>query len=129
MHIVGLKRITAKQLALSSQTLAAVQALIPSVSRRCSEALTDRQRVMLGEFDKVKDDYRKHRQDIVDKLVAIMRDVWARSNMVRRGVVSRGAVAAARVRSHTPLYRLQDMPWHVRARSRTVRGARRVYRH
>ena len=85
MHVVGLKRITAKQLALSSQTLTAVQVLIPSVAARCSEALTERQKVMLTEFEKVEGDYRKHRQGIIDKLVAIMRDVWSRSSMVSVG--------------------------------------------
>lgn len=82
MQVVGLKRITAKQLALASQTLGAVLALIPSVASRCSACVTERQRVLLGEFEKVAEDYRRHRQDIVDKLVAIMRDVWARSHMV-----------------------------------------------
>lgn len=86
MQVVGLKRITAKQLGLASQTLVAVLALVPCIASRCAVVLSERQRLLLSEFDKVKEDYRRHRQDIVDKLVAIMRDVWARSHM--------------------------DMPWH-----------------
>ncbi|CAN8095517.1 unnamed protein product [Discula destructiva] len=70
----GLRNITTRHLASSSQALAFIAALIPYVRefvRRhagSGGALT----VLMGEFDKVKRDYQEHMQTIYDKLVEIM---------------------------------------------------------
>lgn len=70
----GLRNITTRHLASSSQALAFIAALIPYVRefvRRhagSGGALSG----LMGEFDKVKRDYQEHMQTIYDKLVEIM---------------------------------------------------------
>ncbi|KDN53271.1 Vps54-domain-containing protein [Tilletiaria anomala UBC 951] len=74
MRSAGLKNITAKHLALASQSLSVVIALIPYIRETVRRHLTARQAVMLTEFDKLKRDYQEHQYEIHAKLVAIMSD-------------------------------------------------------
>ncbi|THH06493.1 hypothetical protein EW145_g4050 [Phellinidium pouzarii] len=74
MRSAGLKNITAKHLALASQSLSIVIALIPYVRECYRRHLNPKQAVMLIEFDKLKRDYQEHQQEIHSKLVAIMGD-------------------------------------------------------
>ena len=82
MRSAGLKNITARHLALASQTLALMIALLRPLRRAIERHLTGAQTVLLAEFDKLERDYREHRNEIHAKLVAIMSDrvqVHARS--------------------------------------------------
>jgi hypothetical protein len=54
MRSAGLKNITAKHLALASQSLSAVMALIPYVRETLRRHLSSKQAVMLVEFDRLK---------------------------------------------------------------------------
>jgi vacuolar protein sorting-associated protein 54 len=54
MRSAGLKNITAKHLALASQSLSVVVALIPYVREFIRRHLSSKQAVMLVEFDKLK---------------------------------------------------------------------------
>lgn len=70
----GLRNITTRHLASSSQALAFVATLIPYVRefvrRHAGSGVATS--VLMGEFDKVKRDYQEHMQTIFDKLVEIM---------------------------------------------------------
>lgn len=70
----GLKNITTRHLASSSQALAFVATLIPYVREfvRRHAGSGGAPSVLMGEFDKVKRDYQEHMQTIFDKLVEIM---------------------------------------------------------
>ncbi|KAK0211003.1 Vps54-like protein-domain-containing protein [Desarmillaria ectypa] len=72
MRSAGLKNITAKHLALASQSLSIVIALIPYVRETFRRHLSSKQAVMLVEFDKLKRDYQEHQNEIHAKLIAIM---------------------------------------------------------
>ncbi|KAJ2933793.1 hypothetical protein H1R20_g3290, partial [Candolleomyces eurysporus] len=74
MRSAGLKNITAKHLALASQSLSVVFELIPYVRENFRRHLSQKQAVMLVEFDKLKRDYQEHQNEIHAKLVAIMGD-------------------------------------------------------
>lgn len=74
MRSAGLRNITAKHLALASQSLSVVVALIPYIREFIRRHLNPRQAVMLVEFDKLKRDYQEHQNEIHAKLVAIMAD-------------------------------------------------------
>ena len=74
MRSAGLKNITAKHLALASQSLSVVVALIPYIREFIRRHLSPKQAVMLTEFDKLKRDYQEHQNEIHAKLVAIMSD-------------------------------------------------------
>ncbi|KAL2197622.1 Vps54-like protein-domain-containing protein [Corynascus similis CBS 632.67] len=70
----GLKNITTKHLALASQALAFIAAIIPHVRefvRRHCGSVTAAPGVM-GEFDKVRRAFQEHQNNIYDKLVEIM---------------------------------------------------------
>ncbi|KAB5531254.1 Vps54-like protein-domain-containing protein [Coniochaeta sp. 2T2.1] len=71
----GLKNITTKHLALASQALGFIAALVPHVRefvrRHCSGPGATVSSVM-GEFDKVRRLYQEHQNSIYDKLVEIM---------------------------------------------------------
>ncbi|KAI9224913.1 hypothetical protein BC828DRAFT_241260 [Blastocladiella britannica] len=70
----GLKSISAKHLAITSQTLATVLALIPSIKATMAANFTDRQTAFLGDYDKVTKDYTDHQAEVYAKLVAIMEE-------------------------------------------------------
>ncbi|WWD16451.1 hypothetical protein CI109_100877 [Kwoniella shandongensis] len=74
MRSAGLKNITAKHLALASQSLSVIVALIPYIREFVRRHLSPKQAVMLTEFDKLKRDYQEHQNEIHAKLVAIMSD-------------------------------------------------------
>ncbi|BGP29936.1 hypothetical protein JCM10296v2_001688 [Rhodotorula toruloides] len=74
MRSAGLKNITAKHLALASQALSIMIALIPYIRECVRRHLNPKQAVMLTEFDKLKRDYQEHQYEIYAKLVAIMSD-------------------------------------------------------
>ncbi len=70
----GLKNITTKHLALASQALAFIAAIIPHVRefvrRHCGTGTTAS--TVMGEFDKVRRAFQEHQNNIYDKLVEIM---------------------------------------------------------
>ncbi|OCF43342.1 hypothetical protein I317_02780 [Kwoniella heveanensis CBS 569] len=74
MRSAGLKNITAKHLALASQSLSIIISLIPYIREFVRRHLSPKQAVMLTEFDKLKRDYQDHQNEIHAKLVAIMSD-------------------------------------------------------
>ncbi|KZT57023.1 Vps54-domain-containing protein [Calocera cornea HHB12733] len=74
MRSAGLKNITAKHLALASQSLSIMISLIPYVREAFRRHLSPTQAVMLTEFDKLKRDYQEHQNEIHAKLIAIMGD-------------------------------------------------------
>jgi vacuolar protein sorting-associated protein 54 len=74
MRSAGLSNITAKHLALASQSLSVMITLIPYVRETVRRHLSPKQAVMLIEFDKLKRDYQEHQFEIHSKLVAIMSD-------------------------------------------------------
>ncbi|PPQ93257.1 hypothetical protein CVT25_015255 [Psilocybe cyanescens] len=74
MRSAGLKNITAKHLALASQSLSIVFELIPYVREAFRRHLGQKHSVLLVEFDKLKRDYQEHQNEIHSKLVAIMGD-------------------------------------------------------
>ncbi|KAI0341623.1 Vps54-domain-containing protein [Trametopsis cervina] len=74
MRSAGLKNITAKHLALASQSLSIMISLIPYVREAFRRHLNQKQAVMLIEFDKLKRDYQEHQNEIHAKLIAIMGD-------------------------------------------------------
>ncbi|KAH9848897.1 Vps54-like protein-domain-containing protein [Lenzites betulinus] len=74
MRSAGLKNITAKHLALASQSLAIMISLAPYIREAFRRHLSQKQAVMLIEFDKLKRDYQEHQNEIHAKLIAIMGD-------------------------------------------------------
>ncbi|KAM0755447.1 hypothetical protein T439DRAFT_375809 [Meredithblackwellia eburnea MCA 4105] len=74
MRSAGLKNITAKHLALASQALSIMIALIPYIRETLRRHFNPKQAVMLIEFDKLKRDFQEHQNEIHAKLVAIMSD-------------------------------------------------------
>ncbi|PSR80583.1 Vps54-like protein-domain-containing protein [Coniella lustricola] len=70
----GLRNITTRHLASSSQALSFVAALIPYVREfvRRHAGSSAAASALMGDFDKVKRDYQEHTQTIYDKLVEIM---------------------------------------------------------
>lgn len=77
MRSAGLKNITAKHLALASQSLAVMVALIPKLKECISGHLTPKQNSHLLEFDRIVSDYKDHQGEIHAKLVAIMNERFA----------------------------------------------------
>lgn len=74
MRSAGLRVITAKHLALASQSLSIVIALVPYIRETFRRHLSLQQAVMLTEFDRLKRDYQEHQNEIHAKLIAIMGD-------------------------------------------------------
>ncbi|KAF9584918.1 hypothetical protein BGW38_004669 [Lunasporangiospora selenospora] len=72
MRSAGLKNITAKHLALASQSLSVFATLIPYIKDWIRSKMTDKQMVMLTEFDRILRDFQEHQNEIHSKLVAIM---------------------------------------------------------
>ncbi|KXS21457.1 Vps54-domain-containing protein [Gonapodya prolifera JEL478] len=71
---VGLKTITAKHLALASQSLAVVIALIPFLKHFFLKNLANKQSPLIGDFDKKVKDLQDHQSQIHQKLVSIMNE-------------------------------------------------------
>ena len=74
MRSAGLKNITAKHLALASQSLSIMISLIPYIRECLRRHLRAKQAIILVDFDKLKRDYQEHQYEIHAKLVAIMGD-------------------------------------------------------
>ena len=74
MRSAGLKNITAKHLALASQSLSIMISLIPYIRETVRRHLSSKQAVLLTEFDKLRRDFQEHQYEIHAKLVAIMSD-------------------------------------------------------
>ncbi|PKY28264.1 Vps54-domain-containing protein [Rhizophagus irregularis] len=72
MKSAGLKNITAKHLALASQSLGLMTILIPFIRECIRYSLNAKQAVMLTEFDRIKRDYINHQNEVHGKLVSIM---------------------------------------------------------
>ncbi|KAF9424983.1 hypothetical protein BGZ94_007949 [Podila epigama] len=72
MRSAGLKNITAKHLALASQSLSVFATLIPYIKDWIRSKMTDKQMVMLTEFDRILRDFQEHQNEIHAKLVSIM---------------------------------------------------------
>ncbi|KAI8387445.1 Vps54-like protein-domain-containing protein [Blakeslea trispora] len=77
MRSAGLKNITAKHLALASQSLAVMIALIPKLKHCVHQLLPNASSSLLTEFDRAVEDYRNHQGEIHSKLVAIMNERFA----------------------------------------------------
>ncbi|OWZ27431.1 hypothetical protein C343_05816 [Cryptococcus neoformans C23] len=74
MRSAGLKNITAKHLALASQSLSVVVALMDSFKELGKRFMGERWGILEGEFGKLRRDYEEHQNEIHLKLVAIMAD-------------------------------------------------------
>ncbi|KAG9127531.1 hypothetical protein FRC07_012684 [Ceratobasidium sp. 392] len=74
LRSAGLKNITARHLALASQSLTVMVTLIPYVRETFRRHLSPKQAVMLIEFDKLKRDFQEHQNEIYAKLISIMGD-------------------------------------------------------
>ncbi|RKP35220.1 Vps54-like protein-domain-containing protein [Dimargaris cristalligena] len=68
----GLKSITAKHIALASQSLGLVITLLPYVRECLRQTLTTHQEKLLIEFDRILKDYREHQSELHNNLVTIM---------------------------------------------------------
>ncbi|KAK3827581.1 MAG: Vps54-like protein-domain-containing protein [Benniella sp.] len=74
MRSAGLKNITAKHLALASQSLSVIATLMPFIKDWIRAKMSDKQMVMLTEFDRILRDFQEHQNEIYAKLVAIMQE-------------------------------------------------------
>uniref|UniRef100_A0A6N2K5X8 Vacuolar protein sorting-associated protein 54 C-terminal domain-containing protein n=1 Tax=Salix viminalis TaxID=40686 RepID=A0A6N2K5X8_SALVM len=87
MQVSGLKSITSKHLALASQVIGFVYAIIPVSKFLCASCLSKeirrvlflkvpeaRKVLLLSEIDRVAQDYKVHQEEILTKLVQIMRE-------------------------------------------------------
>ncbi|KAG0368773.1 hypothetical protein BGZ54_001197 [Gamsiella multidivaricata] len=94
MRSAGLKNITAKHLALASQSLSVFATLIPYVKDWIRSKMTDKQMVMLTEFDRILRDFQEHQNEIHAKLVTIMTERLAlhMRSMVNPAVVDYDAL-------------------------------------
>ncbi|KAL1919276.1 uncharacterized protein VTP21DRAFT_1968 [Calcarisporiella thermophila] len=74
MRSAGLKNITAKHLALASQSLGATVALIPFIKEFIRHHLPPGQAGIVLEFDRIAKDFCNHQSEIHAKLVSIMNE-------------------------------------------------------
>ncbi|PIA43803.1 hypothetical protein AQUCO_01800091v1 [Aquilegia coerulea] len=75
MQVSGLKSITAKHLALASQVISFVYAIIPDIKHILFVRVPEsRKTLLVMEIDRVAQDYKVHRDEIHTKLVQIMRE-------------------------------------------------------
>ncbi|KAI3741427.1 hypothetical protein L1987_59099 [Smallanthus sonchifolius] len=75
MQVSGLKSITSKHLALTSQVVSFVHAIIPEIRRILFLKVPEtRKGLLLSEIERVSQDYKVHRGEIHTKLVQIMRE-------------------------------------------------------
>ncbi|KAI9359276.1 Vps54-like protein-domain-containing protein [Zopfochytrium polystomum] len=68
----GLKNINAGHIALASQSIGAMLALIPHLRAAIECKLPPKQKVLLSDFDRLSKDYKDHQTELFAKLVAIM---------------------------------------------------------
>ncbi|GAB2221813.1 hypothetical protein Drorol1_Dr00013003 [Drosera rotundifolia] len=75
MQVSGLKSITSKHLALASQVISFIYAIIPDIREALFLKVQDaRKQLLKSEIDRVAQDYKVHRDEIHTKLVQIMRE-------------------------------------------------------
>ncbi|XP_038982689.1 vacuolar protein sorting-associated protein 54, chloroplastic [Phoenix dactylifera] len=75
MQVSGLKSITSKHLALASQIISFIYAIIPDIRRVLFSKIPEaRKALLMSEIDRVAQDYKIHRDEIHTKLVQIMRE-------------------------------------------------------
>ncbi|KAI8336713.1 Vps54-like protein-domain-containing protein [Chlamydoabsidia padenii] len=74
MRSAGLKNISAKHLALASQSVGVMIALTPSLKDCVGRYMPAKHMVLLSEFDRVGNDFKGHQQEIHVKLVSIMNE-------------------------------------------------------
>ncbi|KAI8144882.1 Vps54-like protein-domain-containing protein [Fennellomyces sp. T-0311] len=74
MRSAGLKNISAKHLALASQSVGIMIGLIPSLKECVRRHMPAKHTVLLSEFDRILKDYQEHQSEIHAKLVAIMNE-------------------------------------------------------
>lgn len=75
MQVSGLKSITSKHLALASQVISFIHAIIPEIRRILFMKVPEtRKSLLLLEMDRVAQDYKVHQDEIHSKLVQIMRE-------------------------------------------------------
>ncbi|KAK9724091.1 hypothetical protein RND81_05G047600 [Saponaria officinalis] len=73
MQVSGLKSITSKHLALASQVISFVYAIIPDIRQVLFLKVPENRKALLhSEMDRVAQDYKHHRDEIHNKLVQIM---------------------------------------------------------
>ena len=76
VQTAGLRRITARHLAVAAQTLDALLALLPSIRGSLVMRLPPAQHVLLQELARVTADFMQHEQRILAKFVSIVRDLF-----------------------------------------------------
>ncbi|KAI7729170.1 hypothetical protein M8C21_019673, partial [Ambrosia artemisiifolia] len=75
MQVSGLKSITSKHLALASQVISFVHAIMPEIRKVLFLKVPEtRKGLLLSEIERVSQDYKVHRDEIHTKLVQIMRE-------------------------------------------------------
>ncbi|ETW00489.1 hypothetical protein H310_07104 [Aphanomyces invadans] len=74
MQVAHLKSISAKHLGLASQSLEVIVAFIPHIKFQLAALLTQRQKLLLDELDKVLQDYVEHNDKIFGKFISIVED-------------------------------------------------------
>lgn len=74
MQSAGLKNITAKHLALASQSIGIMVVLVPRLKECVSSYMSSKQADLLSEFDRIMRDYANHQNEIHIKLVSIMNE-------------------------------------------------------
>ncbi|KAI9090080.1 Vps54-like protein-domain-containing protein [Phlyctochytrium arcticum] len=74
MRSAGLKNISAKHIALAAQALGAIVAIIPHLKDHLSKHLPVKQKILLGDFDRLLRDYRDHQSELYGKLLSIMEE-------------------------------------------------------
>ncbi|KAE8895743.1 hypothetical protein PF005_g2197 [Phytophthora fragariae] len=74
MQVARLKSISARHLALASQSLELSMTLIPHIKAALAAHFTDRQKLLLDEFDRVLRDYAEHNEKIFSKFTSIVED-------------------------------------------------------
>ncbi|CEG41093.1 vacuolar protein sorting-associated [Plasmopara halstedii] len=74
MQIANLKSISARHLALASQSLELSMTIIPHIKAALAAHFTDRQKLLLDEFDRVSRDYAEHNEKIFSKFTSIVEE-------------------------------------------------------
>ena len=75
---MGLKNITAKHLALVQRCLEALLAILPLAEQCFLSRLTDKQKILMSQFERTRMGIQKHQEQINVKLVEIMDDTFRR---------------------------------------------------
>nr|CCA15314.1 vacuolar protein sortingassociated protein putative [Albugo laibachii Nc14] len=74
MQIARLKSISARHLGVASQSLELAMTLLPHIKAALAAHFSDRQKALLGEFDRVLRDYAEHNEKIFSKFTAIVEE-------------------------------------------------------